>query len=75
MGCPFPQAGLGTSGQDVPLDLDDGPDAGSPVRVCDGVTWIKYGNMAHLLPIASSIGATGVIERRLARAELVSLPM
>jgi hypothetical protein len=75
MGCAVPQAGLGISGQDVSLDPDDGRDAGPPVRVGDGVTWIKYGNMAHFLPVASSIGATGAIERRLARAELVSLPM
>ena len=36
---------------------------------------LKYGNVAHFLPVASSIDATGAIERRLARAELVSLSM
>ena len=55
------------------LDADDGRDAGPPVRVGDGVTWIERGNMAHLLPVAPS-STTGAIERRLARAELY-LPM
>ena len=57
------------------FDPDDGLDAGTPVRVGDGVDWIEHDDVAQFLPVSPGIGAAGAIERRRASAELVNLPV
>ena len=58
------QPGLAVAGEDLALDTNDRGDVAMPVGVGEAVGWIKNGDSAALVAIASEIATVGGAERR-----------
>lgn len=75
LGRAAPAAGAGAAGEDVALDANDGGDEGGPFGVGEGVGGVEDGDAAILLPVAPTITAADVGERRGGGAEVLRLLM